>query len=907
MFYLFICIYWEFKVKWEQILKFKQKQMNTIWQKITSTRNKRSKEISKIKEDLAKQVWNFAISKKYKNAVVKIIQMDLDFWKIAQNPKDFFEEVELKEVEIQEFVNWCKSISEKIIYYNDKIRKIIKWQREETLETETEELKDLKNQEKQVKEQIISKEAKIWKLQNKLGKKPEIKKAERFLPLPQTLPSVAQEWQKGVQEWQNIKEEIEILPEEEKIIAEKSGKSNFEIIADTIASQDVSQQMKNKLLLKKLTVDQIVEDIENSKEFQKLIPITLDTKNKTINLSQVKHPNRKWAIYKDILLVSIFSKLSRDIWYELTSSMPKSGDAINILKQIFEQKWYKIEMNEVKNKEPEKEIVPGKWEEELKQNGYTKEIITENFRDDFFKFIKEKVEKIEWKYSTNWELKYLLLLPEISKEVFLEFIDKRSKPDKDELKLFYPLEIDVLKLIDCLVQEKISFLRKKVKEKSLHKIEKISKKIEEREKDVNLILNEYIGEFLENEEIDFLLSLLDESDKFLNKIKDVVGQEEISKMEKTIEKVTGPYIYIKYLEKYREVFSYLLITELNGNIEFKKLLNKSDYSRENLIKIFNEHINTYLKEKRKQLQEENKELEKEYEKGKIKDYLFQKRIWIPGFIKDNCSDKYIAFSNLLITELNWKINNEEEIFTFFLIAHEKDIKIDFMKHIRKNYNFWESIVKIEKELDNFFELNKEKLREQLANNKKYLIENFEKIEKILSNLRKEISPSWLSKGSLKKSQKNWKWSGSSAVMVRWILDSYIEWFKNKVGLEDIKLDNNLITHFEDFINPTIIQFLSWFSKDSDLISEKAWIANFFSEQKEIKTKKMLYIDLLARLPEAITSLWWKDANFSNKLVEKLQEFNDENLPKIEEHLKQIQEILENLKITESLKELIKGN
>jgi hypothetical protein len=31
--------------------------------------------------------------------------MDLDFGKIAQNPENFFEENELKEDEIQEFVN----------------------------------------------------------------------------------------------------------------------------------------------------------------------------------------------------------------------------------------------------------------------------------------------------------------------------------------------------------------------------------------------------------------------------------------------------------------------------------------------------------------------------------------------------------------------------------------------------------------------------------------------------------------------------------------------------------------------------------------------------------------------------------------------------------------------------------
>lgn len=882
--------------------------MNTLEQKITSTRNKRGKEIIKIKEDLAKQVWNFAISKKYKNAVVKIIQMDLDFRKIAQNPEDFFEKKELKEDEIQEFVNWCKSVSEKIIFYNNKVRKIINWYREENLEVEIEELKDLKNQEKQVKEMIVSKEAKIWKLQTKLGKKPEIKKE---IPHPNPLPqgTLSGSAIHLVPEAEGIKTELE----EQEIIPEKSGKSNFEIIADTIASQDVSQQMKNKLLLKKLTVDQIVEDIESSEEFQKLIPITLNNKNKTINLSQVKHPNRKWAIYKDILLVSIFSKLSRDIWYELTSSMPKSGDAINILKQIFEEKWYKVELDWIID-EPEEKKIQEEWEDKPKQDAQNKEIIIENFRDDFFRFIKEKVEKIEskysvnweWKYSINWELKYLLLLPEISKEVFLEFIKNLSEPDKHELKLFYPLEADILSLIDCLVQEKISYLRKIVKEKSLHKEEKISKKIEQKERNVKEILYEYIWEFLENEEIDFLLSLLDESEKVLSKVIDIIDQEEINKMGRNIEKIIWPFVYIKYLEKYREVFFELLVAELFKNIEFRRLLKKSDYSKEKLVQLFNKYVDAYLNDKRGQLQEENKKIYEVYEKSTIKDYLFQKRIWIPGFIKENCSYKYTAFSNLLLTKLNWKIDYEEEIYMFFLIAHEKDIKKDFVAHIRETYMFWKASTKIEEELDNYFELNKEKLNKQLANNKKHLIENFEKIEKILSNLRKEISPSLLSKGNLKKSQKNWKWSGSSAVMVRWILDSYIEWFKNKVGLEDIKLDNNLITHFEDFINPTIIQFLSWFSKDSDLISEKAWIANFFSEQKEIKTKKMLYIDLLAKLPEAITSLWWKDANFSNKLVKKLQEFNDENLPKIEEHLKQIQEILENLKITESLKELIKG-
>lgn len=227
-----------------------------------------------------------------------------------------------------------------------------------------------------------------------------------------------------------------------------------------------------------------------------------------------------------------------------------------------------------------------------------------------------------------------------------------------------------------------------------------------------------------------------------------------------------------------------------------------------------------------------------------------------------------------------------------------------MAHIRKIYNFWGAPQKIEKILGDYFRLNKEKLSEQLTNNKKHLIENFEKIEKILGDLRKDISPSWLSKGSLKKSQKNWKWSWINAVMVRWILDSYLEWFKNKADLENIELDDDLIANFKDFISPTVTQFLSWFSKDSDLTSGKAWIANFFSEQKETKTKKMLFVDLLKKLPDAIASLWGKDANFSNKLVEKIQEFNNKNLPKIEENLKQIQEILDNLKVTERVKKLI---
>jgi hypothetical protein len=67
---------------------------------------------------------------------------------------------------------------------------------------------------------------------------------------------------------------------------------------------------------------------------------------------------------------------------------------------------------------------------------------------------------------------------------------------------------------------------------------------------------------------------------------------------------------------------------------------------------------------------------------------------------------------------------------------------------------------------------------------------------------------------------------------------------------------------------------------------------------------MLFVNLLKKLPDAIASLWGKDANFSNKLVEKIQEFNNENLPKIEENLKQIQEILDNLKVTERVKKLI---
>jgi len=217
-------------------------------------------------------------------------------------------------------------------------------------------------------------------------------------------------------------------------------------------------------------------------------------------------------------------------------------------------------------------------------------------------------------------------LPEISKEVFLDFIKNLSESDKHELKLFYPLEADVLNLIDCLVQEKISYLRKIVKEKSQHKQEKISRKIEEKEKSVNDILNEYIVEFLENEEIDFLLSFLDESGKILGKIVNLIDQEEINKMEKNIEKVIGPYIYIKYLEKYREVFFELLVAELDKNIESRKLLKKSNYSRVGLIQIFNKYINTYLKNKKGQLQVENKETYEIYEKSIIRDYLFQKRI-----------------------------------------------------------------------------------------------------------------------------------------------------------------------------------------------------------------------------------------------------------------------------------------
>ncbi|MCK9271945.1 hypothetical protein M0P65_00155 [Candidatus Gracilibacteria bacterium] len=862
--------------------------MNTIGQKIASTRNKRSKEVGKIKEDLAKQVGSFAISKKYKNAVVKIIQMDLDFGKIAQNPENFFEENELKEDEIQEFVNGCKSISEKISSYNDKVRKIIKGQREETLENETEELKKLKNQEIEVKEMIASKKIKIGKLQAKLGKKPNIIE-EKIVPQI---------------------EEIKKVEEEGEIISEKTGKTNIEIVSETMESGNINPRIRNKLLMRKLTLDEIIEDIENSEEFQKLIPITIDTKNKTVNLSQVKHPNGKGAIYKGLLLVSIFGKLGRDIGYELSSSMPKRDDAINILKQIFEKRGYKIDFTEIINEKVEKKETEHK-EEKVEENGDTKpekdiskEIIVENFRDDFFRFIKGKVEKIEGKYSINGELKYLLLLPEISKEVFLDFIKNLSESDKHELKLFYPLEADVLNLIDCLVQEKISYLRKIVKEKSQHKQEKISRKIEEKEKSVNDILNEYIVEFLENEEIDFLLSFLDESGKILGKIVNLIDQEEINKMEKNIEKVIGPYIYIKYLEKYREVFFELLVAELDKNIESRKLLKKSNYSRVGLIQIFNKYINTYLKNKKGQLQVENKETYEIYEKSIIRDYLFQKRIGIPQFIKEKCSDKYAAFSNLLITELNGEIDNEEEIFAFFLIAHEKDIKNNFMAHIRKIYNFGGAPQKIEKILGDYFRLNKEKLSEQLTNNKKHLIENFEKIEKILGDLRKDISPSGLSKGSLKKSQKNGKGSGINAVMVRGILDSYLEGFKNKAGLEDIKLDDDLIANFKDFINPTVTQFLSGFSKDSDLTSGKAGIANFFSEQKEIKTKKMLFVNLLKKLPDAIASLGGKDANFSNKLVEKIQEFNNENLPKIEENLKQIQEILDNLKVTERVKKLI---
>ncbi|HBA45413.1 TPA: hypothetical protein DEG21_01400 [Patescibacteria group bacterium] len=223
-------------------------------------------------------------------------------------------------------------------------------------------------------------------------------------------------------------------------------------------------------------------------------------------------------------------------------------------------------------------------------------------------------------------MKYLLLLPDISKEVFLNFIKNLSESDKHELKLFYPLEADVLNLIDCLVQEKISYLRKIVKDKSQHKEEKISKKIEQKEKNVSDILNEYIGEFLENEEIDFLLSFLDESGKILGKIVDLNDQEEISKMEKNIEKVTGPYIYIKYLEKYREVFFELLITEIYNNIKLRKLLKKSHYSRIELIQIFNKYTDAYIKDKENQLQEKNKKVYEVYEKSTIKDYLFQKRI-----------------------------------------------------------------------------------------------------------------------------------------------------------------------------------------------------------------------------------------------------------------------------------------
>ncbi|MCK9272708.1 hypothetical protein M0P65_04130 [Candidatus Gracilibacteria bacterium] len=89
-----------------------------------------------------------------------------------------------------------------------------------------------------------------------------------------------------------------------------------------------------------------------------------------------------------------------------------------------------------------------------------KEVIDENFRDEFQRFIKRKITSLnKGDYSLSLELDYLMRLPDISKNVFLEFIEGLPEDDRNEIKEIYPTNEKILGRIDCFVEDRIKNLK----------------------------------------------------------------------------------------------------------------------------------------------------------------------------------------------------------------------------------------------------------------------------------------------------------------------------------------------------------------------------------------------------------------------------------------------------------------
>jgi hypothetical protein len=100
-----------------------------------------------------------------------------------------------------------------------------------------------------------------------------------------------------------------------------------------------------------------------------------------------------------------------------------------------------------------------KWEKKTSLNT-NKEVIDENFRDEFQRFIKSRISNLnKWDYSLSLELEYLMRLPDISKNVFLEFIEWLPEDDRNEIKEIYPTNEKILWRIDCFVEDRIKNLK----------------------------------------------------------------------------------------------------------------------------------------------------------------------------------------------------------------------------------------------------------------------------------------------------------------------------------------------------------------------------------------------------------------------------------------------------------------
>ncbi|EKD66336.1 MAG: hypothetical protein ACD_49C00050G0006 [uncultured bacterium (gcode 4)] len=99
-----------------------------------------------------------------------------------------------------------------------------------------------------------------------------------------------------------------------------------------------------------------------------------------------------------------------------------------------------------------------KWEKKSNLNT-NKEVIDENFRDEFRRFIKSRINNLnKWDYSLKLELDYLMRLPDISKNVFLEFVEWLPEDDKNEIKKIFPTNEKILQRIDCFVEDRIKNL-----------------------------------------------------------------------------------------------------------------------------------------------------------------------------------------------------------------------------------------------------------------------------------------------------------------------------------------------------------------------------------------------------------------------------------------------------------------